>query len=173
MVRFPKYEQHTPEFKRKVVAEYQPGIRGRGAMALAKRFRIKHHSIIQKWVKESNSGNDSLEKKTHSNRKRKLSEKEIDQYVKQVVVKKNKERRHVDYKMVQEAVKRGTGKEIAMRTLRRYGRDVGGITGKQTSRKLDVEGICLFRPSLFVPCTHLSCRICYVIIRYARIQVAM
>jgi transposase-like protein len=135
-----KYEQYTPEFKQRVLSQYQPGIRGSGIRAVAKQFNIKDHKVIAHWLKKWDGTSESLNKGTHPNRKWKLTE-ENDKYVRDFVLKKNKKHEHVDYKMVSEAVKKGTGKEVSLRTIQRYGQKDYNFSSKQTSRKLTIEGL--------------------------------
>jgi transposase-like protein len=136
-----EYDNFTAEEKHNILSHYIPGQKGSGSVAVAKQFGIKDHSIILYWYKQWDGTPESLEKKTHSNRKRKLTEEESNKYVRDVMVKKHRQRVAVSYPEVVEAVKRGTGKEVQLRTIQRYGHDDYGFTSKQTSRKLEEEGI--------------------------------
>ena len=139
-----QYDRHSADFKEHVLLEYHANTRGSGYAALAKRFRLADPKIIRYWMKKYDGTTESLEKKTKPNRKRKLTEEESEKHVHQFVIKRNRAHKHVDYDDVQEEVKKRTGKEVAVRTLRRYGYEDYGITEKQTTRKLVSECIFFF-----------------------------
>jgi transposase-like protein len=142
-----QYDNFTAAEKHDILSHYIPGQKGSGLIAVAKQFGIKDHSTVRYWYKQWDGTPESLEKKTHSNRKRKLTEEESDKYVRDVIRKKNRQREAVSYPEVVGAVERGTGKRVQLRTIQRYGHDDYGFTSKQTSRKLEEEGIITYLPS--------------------------
>lgn len=134
------YDHHTPEFKQRVLAHYEPGVRGSGFAALAKRFDLSCPRLVRDWWNKYDGTKRSLAKATTPNRKRKLTAEESEKHIKKFVIKKNKAGESVDYGAVQREVKRGTGKDVHVRTLRRYGQEDHGLSFKKTTRKLHAEG---------------------------------
>jgi transposase-like protein len=151
------YQRYSPEWKQSVLEECEPGTLHAGFAALARRHHISDRSLVQKWYKRWDGTKESLEKKTRPNRERKLTEEESAEHVLGVVEQCNREGRVAHYDAVQKKVKHATGKDVSLRTLRRYGKRDHRITEKQTTRKLAREGTnpssrFLFLAHVFVCC---------------------
>ena len=72
-----KFTAVSLDQKQQILQEYQPGVRGKGFKALAKRFEIKgSHSTIQKWYKKWDGSKESLKKESGGDRRSILTEKE-------------------------------------------------------------------------------------------------
>ena len=57
--------KYSAAFKERVVREYQPGVRGQGFAALAKRFKVENlvlaPKLVQSWWRKWNAGGRTLE----------------------------------------------------------------------------------------------------------------
>jgi transposase-like protein len=135
-----EYRRYDAEFKRSVLSEYLPGVKGAGFAALAKRFHVKGGAMLVRswWIAQKR--NESLTKRTRPHRAGKLSPAEIGAYIREFVTAKNQSKVAVDYGDVQAHVKKKTGKDISLRTIQRLGRQKANLTWKQTSRSLISEG---------------------------------
>lgn len=134
------YDHHSVDFKLNVLSYYQEGVRGHGAKALATRFDIKSPRSVRQWAVAYDGTRASLEKKTHPNRKRKLSVEESTEHIRDFVVAANRAGRPVSYPEVRRNVIRRTGINVSASTVRRYGYKDHGLTSKRSSRHLQSEG---------------------------------
>jgi transposase-like protein len=134
-------DHHSSDFKQYVYKQYRAGDRSAGPTALARDFDLSDPSLVKSWLKKWDGTPQSFENKHPPGRKRKLTEEESKQHVLDFVRKKNRIGDHVDYNDVQKEVKKRTGKDVGISTLKRYGHQHHGITNKQTTRKLITEGI--------------------------------
>lgn len=135
---------YTAAFKAHVLSFYKRGARGCGARAIASRFGLPDAKLVQRWARERDERGGSLERKVGSGRKRKLTDEESTEHIKDFVVKKNKAGISVSYKEVAEEVKSKTGKDVSARTVRRLGREDHKLTDKFTTRKLAIECKIIF-----------------------------
>ena len=72
-----KYSKVSLDQKQRILEEYQPGVRGKGFKALAKRYSIESGpKAISKWYQKWDGTKESLEKESGGDRRSILSDKE-------------------------------------------------------------------------------------------------
>jgi transposase-like protein len=119
-----RYEQYTPEFKQRVVKEYRAGESGSGAKALAGRHSIRGgHRTVMQWVRRYNGKRSSLAKRTKPNRERILTHYEAARFIRNPMLIAHKKRQLVVASALHPKVVKGTGKQISVRSVRRYAHD--------------------------------------------------
>src|ERR1700722_17440573 len=108
------YEQHSPQEIQTILEEYQPGVRGKGLKALAKRHNIKGgHNLVKYWLSKWDGTLNSLEIMSGGDRCSILTEKEKAKHVGQYITRRSK-KNAVNYKEVKEHVENETGKCISL-----------------------------------------------------------
>jgi len=134
-----KYAEVSIDQKQQILQEYQPGVRGKGFKALAKRHSINGgHTIIRKWYKKWDGTKESLEKESGGDRRSILTEKEKKKEILGYVTKKAR-KDAVNYREVLEHVQLKTGKNIKLRTVQKIGKNLD-VRSKRTKRKTPTEG---------------------------------
>jgi transposase len=132
-----KYAEVSIDQKQVILEEYQPGVRGKGFRALAKRYSINGgHTTIRKWYRKWDGTKESLQKASGGgsilteNEKKK----EILGYI-----RKRARKDAVSYQEVRVNVETKTGKNIKLRTVQKIGKKLQVIS-KNTKRKTPIEG---------------------------------
>lgn len=134
-----KYSKVSVDKKQQILEEYEPGVRGKGFRALAKRHSIESgYQTISKWYKKWDGTKESLEKESGGDRRSILSEKEKKTHILGFIAKRAK-KDPADYREVQENVESRTGKKMAIKSVRRIGKELG-VSSKKTKRKTPAEG---------------------------------
>src|ERR1700761_5107577 len=137
-----KFTAVSLDQKQQILQEYQPGVRGKGFKALAKRFEIKGgHSTIQKWYKKWDGSKESLKKESGGDRRSILTEKEKKKEILGYIRKKAR-KDPANYREGKEHVEFKTGKTIKLRSVQRLGK-VMKARSKKTKRKAPSEGILI------------------------------
>lgn len=138
----PKFTENSLDQKQQILQEYQPGVRGKGFKALAKRFKIKGgHSTVQKWYKKWDGSKESLKKESGGDRRSILTEKEKKKEI-LGYIRKKAQKDPVNYREVKENVEFKTGKAIKLRSVQRLGKAMKARS-KKTKRKTPSEGILI------------------------------
>jgi hypothetical protein len=84
-----KHAEVSLDQKQQILEEYQPGVRGNGFKALAKRHSINGgHTTIRKWYKKWDGTKNSLQKESGGDRRSILTEKEKKKEIVDTLVKK-------------------------------------------------------------------------------------
>jgi hypothetical protein len=135
-----QYNQYNAWFRHHVVAAYQPGVRGHGARAVAQQFDLPTHTLVLQWAKNKSQPVESFERKHAGGRKRKLSPRAAQRYIKDFIDAKNRKGKAVSYKDVENNLHKRMRVDVSGRSIRRYGHDDFNITDKLTTRKLAIEG---------------------------------
>jgi transposase-like protein len=92
------YTKYPPQLKRLAVEAYKAGQHGRKLSAVAKAYGVKGgHRLLQRWIQQYDEEDKAMEKHTHSNRKRKLSEEEVKRHVHDYVAESNEEGKAANY----------------------------------------------------------------------------
>jgi transposase len=134
-----KHAEVSLDQKQQILEEYQPGVRGNGFKALAKRHSINGgHTTIRKWYKKWDGTKNSLQKESGGDRRSILTEKEKKKEIVGYISKKAR-KNAVNYPEVKENVERKTGKDIKLRTVQEIGKNLQ-MTPKKTKRKTPSEG---------------------------------
>jgi len=137
--------KYPATFKERVVREYEPGVRGKGFAALAKKFRVGNSGpapvLIQKWWRKWDQGGRTLEAlESVGGRRSILTENEKQKHILKFVTHKNLIGEAVDYKEVHENVIAKTKKDISLQRVKHIGKNELDITWKQTTLVTPAEG---------------------------------
>jgi transposase len=134
-----KYAEISLDQKQQILQEYQPGVRGQGFKALAKRYGIKSgHTTIRKWYQKWDGTKASLQKESGGDKRSILTEKEKKKEILGYISKRARKDAAI-YREVKENIESKTGKNIALRTVRRLGKELKA-SSKKTKRKSPSEG---------------------------------
>jgi transposase len=148
------YEHYDPSFKQRVLEWYEEQDPKPSWRAVAEHWRVKSENSVRQWYADWDGTVESLARKHGGGRKRKLTEEESKAHIKDFVIEKNREGKAVCYADAQKRVKEETGKDVSVRTVRRYGLKDHGLTYKWTTRKLKIEGSSAFLTP--IPLAHLT-----------------
>ncbi len=136
------YEHYTPEKMQSILEEYQPGVRGKGLKALAKRHSIKGgHNLVKYWLSKWDGTSKSLETLSGGDRRSIFTEQEKKKHVDQYITRRSR-KNAVNYVEVKEHIENKTGKSTSGRTVRRIGKEFGQ-TSKKVKRSLESESKAL------------------------------
>lgn len=134
-------------FKERVVKEYQPGVRGHGFKALAKRFKEgksvpgPSEKLIRSWWRKWDAGGRTLAAlELPRGRRSILSENEKQKHILKFVMHKNLIGEAVEYKEVHENVVSKTNKDISLTQVKDIGKNELDITWKQTTLVTPADG---------------------------------
>jgi hypothetical protein len=134
------YTEYSANTKHSILLEYKAGVRGWGFHALANKHHVRGGSTTVKyWYDRWDGTPESLEKRTTSNKRRKLNEEEVKQHIRGYVEEQNQESEPVGYHQVQQHVQQETKQHIPITTIKRYGHDDAKLSYKRTTRTLNYE----------------------------------
>jgi hypothetical protein len=132
----PRMREFTPQHKHNILTHYRVGVRGAGFDALARRFAVKGGgSLIRIWHARWDGTPASLAEQPRSGRPRILSRAEVSRHVRAPILAANRAHRAVHYTTLLPAVRAKTGKEVSVRTLRRYGKEQLQAKGKRSKKR--------------------------------------
>ena len=132
------YKHYSPQEIQSILEEHEPGVRGKGLKALAKRHNIKGgHNLVKYWLSKWDGTLKSLESVFGGDRSI-LTDQEKKKYVDQYITKCSK-KDAVQYPEVKKHIEKETGKSISLPTVRRIGHQKGQ-TSKKVKRLLESEG---------------------------------
>ena len=136
------YEKYPPHLIQTILQQYDPGVRGHGFLALAKKYNIKGGpKSISDWYSKWDGSESSLKKRSGGDRRSILTQKEKKKHVADFIEKSSK-KEAVIYSEVKKNVEKKTKKSPALRTVQDYGKSYN-ITSKKRKRVLKSEGIFL------------------------------
>jgi transposase-like protein len=149
--------KYPAAFKERVVREYQPGVRGKGFGALAKRYKVGKSGpsakLIQLWWRKWNSGGrtlEALEPVAGAGRRSILTETEKQKHILKFVIHKNLIGEAVDYPEVHENVLTKTKKDISLTQVKAIGKNELDITWKKGTLVTPADGKILTHFSFFL-----------------------
>jgi transposase len=144
-------QKYSEEFMRMIARKYSPNKRGSGYQAIANLYELPSPNLVKYWVEKYKETKGEMKNRAGGNRKRKLDDEECEEHVRKFVVQNNRDGIAVTYKDVQNNVKKRTRKDVSLRTVQRYGKELCALVWKRTTRKLEIEGAL---PMLSPPDTH-------------------
>jgi hypothetical protein len=131
-------QEEPPQLLKNVLLEYQPGVRGKGFGALAKRYKVGKSGpsakLIQLWWRKWNYGGrtlEALEPVAGAGRRSILTETEKQKHILKFVIHKNLIGEAVDYPEVHENVLTKTKKDISLTQVKAIGKNELDITWKK------------------------------------------
>lgn len=134
------YEKYPPHLMQTILKQYNPGVRGQGFKALAKKYDIKGGpKTISDWYSKWDGSESSLKKRSGGDRRSILTQKEKKKHVGDFIEKCSK-KEAVIYSEVKKNVELKTKKSPKLRTIQDYGKSFN-ITSKKRKRVLKSEGL--------------------------------
>ena len=126
----------SAEAKHHILLEYAPRDTTRSFVALARRHAIKGGAdVVRHWHDRWNGTPTSLKRKEGTGKAPLLSRAEVSRHVRAPILAANRAHRTVSYPDLLPEVQRKTGKQIALRTLRDYGKEALGVKSKHTKKR--------------------------------------
>jgi transposase len=124
------------QYKNFILTRYRPNCRGNGFEALAKQYGVKGGAAaIKYWYDRWDGTPASLVRKPGAGRPPILSSKEVQQHITIPIRKKNRKFKPVHYTDILRPLQEKTGKKVSLRTVRRYGKENGGINSRNTIKR--------------------------------------
>jgi transposase len=129
-------QTYTPQHKHTILSHYRAGSRDTSFRALARRFAVQGgDAVILRWYQRWDGTPQSLEHKKGAVRPRVLSKREVQQHVRAPILRANRAHKAVHYPTLLPAVQQKTGKELSLRTLRRYGKEELGVKQRRGKKR--------------------------------------
>jgi transposase-like protein len=129
----------SPDFKQHILQQYIPKEYGHGFEALAKQFDVPGgHSTIRRWYIEWNGNEQSLKHKKGAGRPKILTDSQINTHVLNYTRSKNQKHKAIRYRDVMDRVRKFSRKQVSLRTIQRYGKELE-IKKKKTIKRTEVE----------------------------------
>jgi hypothetical protein len=126
----------TAQQKHTILSQYRAGSRDASFRALARRFAVEGGGqTIQKWHQHWDGTPQSLQTRQRTGRPRVLSTEEVQQYVRAPILRANRAHKPVHYPALLPTVQAKTGKELSLRTLRRYGKEELGAKQRRGKKR--------------------------------------
>lgn len=88
---------------------------------------------VYSWLQQWDGTPRSLERKAGSGKQRMLSSRQVQQYVRPLILRANRAHKAVHYSQLLHSVRQKSSTELSLRTLQRYGHDE--LHGRQTRGK--------------------------------------
>jgi hypothetical protein len=134
---------YTPQQKHRILTHYRAGERGAGFKALARRFAVAGGAtLVSQWHARWDGTPASLQEQQRSGRPRLLSAAEVSRHVRAPILAANRAHRAISYPQLLPQVQLKTGKQLSLRSLQRYGKEMAGATAKATKKRTAVESEC-------------------------------
>jgi hypothetical protein len=128
--------RYPTSFKHNILTQYQANSRGNGFKALAKKYGITGGgATIKYWYDHWDGSVESLESKPSTGRPTILNSREIHQYIGTPIKRKNRNADPVHYTELIDTIQEKTGKEVSLRTVRRYGREREGRNQREKNQE--------------------------------------
>lgn len=135
-------KKFSADWKQHILEQYQPRSHDNSFEALARRFAVKGgKQTVQKWHQQWNGSAASLERKEGSGRPRKLSQAQVNRHIKSRIVAANRRAEAVHYPSILPSVQAATGTNLSLRSLQRYGKEIG-VKNKHTMKRKADESKC-------------------------------
>ena len=116
----------TADSKHAILLEYRRYSRTNGFASLALRHSVPGGvDTVFAWYQHWDGTPQSLERASGSGRARLLTPAEVSRHVRPRIAAANRNNRAINYSQMLSAVRQATRKQISLRTLRRYGKELG------------------------------------------------
>jgi transposase len=134
-------KHYSPHFKHNILTSYSPNTRGFGFKSLAKRYGIAGgHMTVSGWYRRWDGTAASLQRRQGSGRPTLLNPTQVAHHITGRIRRKNRKNEGNRYEQVATIIRKSTGKNVALRTIRRYGLERAGIKKKRTKKRTQREG---------------------------------
>ena len=133
----------SAEVKHHILLEYSPHSPTHSFAALAARHGVSGGArTLQRWHARWDHSPQSLERREGSGKARMLSRAQVSRHVRAPILAANRAHRAVHYTHLLPAVRRKTGKQVSIQTLRRYGTKELGAKQKHSKKRTADESKC-------------------------------
>ncbi len=123
----------TADQKQLILEQYSPRDRIHSFSALAQQFRVAGgKGTVQRWYKHWNGTVESLQHRKRSGRPSVLKKEERRRHVLQPIQRRNRSHHPILYPELLSRVVTNSGRQLSLRTLRRYGKKDEGIKYRRT-----------------------------------------
>ena len=165
-------KQLSADTKHAILLMYTPRSPTHSLAALAARHDIAGGwRTIENWRQQWDGTPQSLQHKQGAGRPRALSSREVQQHVRAPILLANKAHKTVHYPSLLQSVRTKTGKQIALRTLQRYGKEELGVKQRRGKKRTadeceshdtwEEERVCVLRVCVLTAvayrCVHCQC----------------
>ncbi len=135
----------SPQFKHEILRQYVAGDRAHSFAALANRYNIRGgKTTVQYWHSHWDGTVSSLERKEGSGRRVLLTPQQVNKLIVKPIRRANRNHVAIDYPEVKDLVEQKTGLSISARSVRRYGREAGGIRSSTTNPRTEQESNIIY-----------------------------
>ena len=126
--------------KHHILLEYSPDRASQSFAALALRHGVAGGArTVQRWHEQWTGDAASMERKKGTGRARTLTPAEVSRHVRAPILAANRAHRAIHYTDLLPSVQQISGKEVALRTLQRYGHDELDARNKTTKKRTAAE----------------------------------
>jgi hypothetical protein len=126
----------SAEAKHHILLEYAPRSATQSFAALAARHTISGGArTVQRWHERWDGTPVSLQRKEGTGKAPLLNRAEVSRHVRAPILAANRAHRTISYPQLLPEVRRKTGKQIALRTLRDYGKQQLGASQRRTKKR--------------------------------------
>jgi hypothetical protein len=126
----------SADVKHSILLEYAPHSPTHDFAALALRHAVKGGAdVVRHWHDRWDGTPASLQRKAGTGRARTLSRADISRHIRAPLLAANRAHRAVHYTALVPSVRAKTGKQLSLRTLRRYGKDELGAKQKRSKKR--------------------------------------
>jgi hypothetical protein len=126
----------SADVKHSILLEYTSHSPTHDFAALALRHAVQGGAdVVRHWHDRWDGTPASLQRKAGTGRARTLSRADISRHIRAPILAANRAHRAVHYTTLLPSVRAKTGKQLSLRTLRRYGKDVLGAKQKHSKKR--------------------------------------
>jgi transposase len=130
----------TPALKHHILQQYLPYSHENNFSALAARYNVKGgRRTIQRWLARWDGTSSSLEHTRGAGRPRLLSAAEVNENIRAPILERNRSHHAVHYTDLVDPIRERTGKNVALRTIQRYGEKILRARDKTTCTRTEDE----------------------------------
>ena len=129
--------------KHEILSQYVAGDRSHSFARLAQRYNILGgSSLLAKWYSSWNGTAASLERQTGQGRMARITPQQVNKLILKPIRRANRSHVAIDYPELKEVIEEKVGHPMSVRSIRRYGRDMGGVTAHTTIPRTQQELNC-------------------------------
>ena len=133
----------TPALKHHILMQYLPHSHENSFSALAARYNVKGgRRTIQRWLARWDGTPSSLEHKRGAGRPRLLSAAEVNENIRAPILERNRSHQAMHYTDLVDPIRERTGKNVALRTIQRYGEKI--LRARDKTTRTCTENECTY-----------------------------
>lgn len=137
-------KQLSPSTKHSILLEYRPYSTTHSFAALARRHGVAGGGeVVRRWHQRWDGSAASLQRRKGGGRPRSLSSRQVQQHVRAPILAANRAHKSLHYTKLLPAVRRKTGNDLSIQTLRRYGKEELGAKQRRGKKRTAEESECI------------------------------